>query len=232
MTIDQLLDLDQQLLLWFNGSHSLLLDRLVEMLTWGFTWTPLYVALFYLVVKNNETMVHIGLIVGCAALCILLADGMADGIIKPLVGRPRPALDPFLKYYVDVVDGQRGSGFSFFSAHAANTMSLAVFFSLLVRDRLLCAMLMFWSLLNCWTRLYLGLHYPIDIVCGIVWGAVAGGISYVVFYKVYRKIGPKVNYISTHYTSTGYSAIDIDVVMLVFSLVMVAVLLFAMGVTL
>lgn len=226
MTLDHLIDFDQRLLLLLNGSDSLFLDHLVELLTWGFTWTPLYIALFYLVVKNNETMFQIALTVGCAALCILLADGMADGIVKPLVGRPRPSLDPYLKYIVDVVNDHRGSGFSFFSAHAANTMSLAVFFSLLVRSRLLTIVLVAWSLLNCWTRLYLGMHYPIDIVCGVLWGLVSGVVSYMVYHKFYFKVSPKINYISSHYTSTGYSTTDIDVVMTVVVVVLaVAVLL-------
>lgn len=215
MTLESIIEFDQQLLLWFNGSDSLFLDRMSDMLTWGFTWTPLFLALFFLVVKNNETMPQIVLVTCCAGLCILLADGMSDGIVKPLVARPRPAMDPYLKYLVDVVDGHRGSGFSFFSAHAANTMSLAVFFSMLVRNRLFTTVMVLWSLLNCWTRLYLGLHYPVDIVCGVLWGIVSGLISYMVYHKFYYKISPKINYISSHYTSSGYSMADIDMVVVV-----------------
>ena len=215
MTLESIIEFDQQLLLWFNGSDSLFLDRMSDMLTWGFTWTPLFLALFFLVVKNNETMPQIVLVTCCAGLCILLADGMADGIVKPLVARPRPAMDPYLEYLVDVVDGHRGSGFSFFSAHAANTMSLAVFFSMLVRNRLFTVVMVLWSLLNCWTRLYLGLHYPVDIVCGLLWGIVSGLISYMVYHKFYYKISPKINYISSHYTSSGYSMADIDMVVVV-----------------
>jgi undecaprenyl-diphosphatase len=230
MTLESLIDLDQTLLLWFNGSDSLFLDRFVELLTSGLTWIPLYIALFYLVVKNNETMVQIALVMGCAGLCILLADGMADGIVKPLVARPRPSMDPYIKYVVNVVDNQRGSGFSFFSAHAANTMSLAVFFSLLVRNRLFNTVMIIWSLLNCWTRLYLGLHYPVDILCGMVWGVIAGLISYLVFYKLYFKFSPKFNYISSQYTATGYSRVDIDVVMMVIALILAAVMLLSLPV--
>jgi undecaprenyl-diphosphatase len=230
MTLESLIEIDQSLLLWFNGSDSLFLDRFMEMLTWGFTWTPLYLALFYLVVKNNETMAQIALTMGCAALCIILADGVADGIVKPLVGRPRPAMDPYIKYMVHVVDNYRGSGFSFFSAHAANTMSLAVFFSLLVRNRLFNTVMVLWSLLNCWTRLYLGMHYPSDILCGLLWGAISGVISYWVFYKIYFKVSPKINYISSQYTRTGYAIIDIDVVMLVVAAILVAVTLLSLSV--
>lgn len=228
MTLENLIEIDRNLLMWFNGSDSLFLDRLMDMLTWGFTWTPLYIALFYLVVKNNETMSQIVLAMGCAALCILLASGVTEGIVKPLVGRPRPAMDPYVKYMIHVVDNHRGSGFSFFSAHAANTMSLAVFFSLLVRNRLFNTVMVLWSLLNCWTRLYLGMHYPSDILCGLLWGAISGIISYWVFYKVYFKVSPKINYISSQYTRTGYAIADIDVVMLVMATILVVVTLLSL----
>ena len=230
MTLESLIDLDQALLLWFNGSDSLFLDRFVEILTWGFTWIPLYVALFYLVVKNNEPMLQIALVMGCAGLCILLATGMAEGIIKPLIGRPRPSLDPYLKYMVNVVDNHRESGFSFFSAHAANTMSLAVFVSLLVRNKFFSVVMIIWSLLNCWTRLYLGVHYPIDILCGIVWGIISGLVSYWTFYRFYFKVSPKINYISSQYTSTGYSTVDIDVVMVVIALILAVAMLLSLSV--
>ena len=230
MTLESLIDLDQALLLWFNGSDSLFLDRFVEILTWGFTWTPLYVALFYLVVKNNETMLQIGLVMVCAGLCILLATGMAEGIIKPLIARPRPSLDPYLKYTVNVVDNLRESGFSFFSAHAANTMSLAIFVSLLVRNKFFSVVMVVWSLLNCWTRLYLGVHYPIDILCGIVCGIISGLVSYWTFYKFYFKVSPKINYISSQYTPTGYSTTDIDVVMVVIALILAVAMLLSLSV--
>ncbi len=221
--LDSLIHLDQQLLLWFNGSDSLFVDHFAEVLTSGLSWIPLYLALFYLVVKNNETMLQIALIVGCSALCILLADGVAEGIVKPLVGRWRPSNDPYFKYMVEVVGNHRGTDYGFFSAHAANTMSIATFFCLLVRNRLFNTALVIWSLINCWTRMYLGLHYPSDIVCGLLWGMAAGGISYLVFHKFYYKVSPKINYISSQYTSTGYSNVDIDIVMMA----MMTILVFA-----
>lgn len=63
--------------------------------------------------------------------------------------------------------------------------------------------------------MYLGLHYPLDILCGLLWGGVVGIVSYIVYHKVYSRIAPANNYISTQYTSTGYSLSDIDIVELV-----------------
>lgn len=114
---------------FFNGSGNMLLDQIVWLLSSGLTWVPLYLALFYIVMRNNETMSQIGLVVLMAILCIFFSDGLVDGIIKPLVARWRPSNDPVIKYTIEVVNNMRLKDFSFCSAHAANTMSLAVFFS-------------------------------------------------------------------------------------------------------
>lgn len=213
--IQTILAFDRDLLLAMNGSDSLFLDRWMMLLTCGFTWIPLYIALLYVVIKNNETMTQILLILGCSLLCVVLADGVTDFIVKPLVGRWRPSNDPIIKYAVQVVDGMRGGDYGFFSAHAANTFSIALFFCLLVRSKILSASLIIWSLVNCYTRIYLGLHYPLDILCGLLWGAAVGVFAYYVYCKVYNRISPVNNYVSTQYTSTGYSLDDVDMVELV-----------------
>jgi len=221
MDFQGLIEIDRVLLALLNGSDSLFLDGLMGTFTSGLTWIPLLLSLFYLIVKNNETMAQIFLIVGCALLCILLADGMADGIVKPMVGRLRPGNDPIIKYSIDVVDNMRGLDYSFFSAHAANTFSLTVFFCLLVKDRVFTIFLGVWSLLNCYTRLYLGMHFPTDILVGLLWGGFSGLVSYWVYRKVYNRISPKINYVSTQYTASGYGLSDINKVIVVFILTLV-----------
>ena len=122
--LDQLIDLDRWLLLAVNGSTSLYFDGLVKTLTTAATWIPLYLALFYLVMKNNNSVAKIAFIVGCAGLCYLFAGAFDDGIVKPLVARWRPTHDPVIGWQVDVVNGYRGGNYGFFSAHASNTFSL------------------------------------------------------------------------------------------------------------
>lgn len=227
MITETLMSIDVSVLTFFNGSSSLFLDSLVSLLTMGVTWIPLYVALLYLVVKNNETMPQIGLVVGCVVLCVLLCGGVDDAVIKPAVGRLRPCNDPLVKGALQLI----GSGpldCSFFSAHAANTMSIAVFFIMLVRNRLLSWVLLIWSLLNAWTRLYLGYHYPSDVLVGLLYGAAAGGIVYLLFRKLYFKISPRLHYISSQYTRTGYSIVDIDVVIAVVALTIAIAIIVAL----
>ena len=223
MDFSKIQDMDMQVLSLFNGSDNIMLDQMVQILTSGLTWIPLYVMLFFVVMRNNETMGQIALVVGSAIFCVLFADGLVDGIIKQLAERWRPSNDPTFNYMVQVVDDIRPKGYSFCSAHAANTMSLAVFFSLLIRSKMLTITLVIWSLINCWTRLYLGVHYPSDILCGMIIGIIVGILVYLLYYKIYLRISPKINYISNQYTSTGYDHDDIDKVMVILMLTLVYV---------
>lgn len=222
--VDALESVDKQLLLSVNGSDSLYLDRIAHTLTTALTWIPLYISLFYLVLKNNENFRKVLMIIGAAALCVMLAGMFDDLIVKPGVARWRPTHDPEIGQLVDIVDGYRGGNYGFFSAHAANTFSIAVFFCWLVRERLLSVMMVIWSLTNCWTRLYLGVHYPGDILVGLLWGAAVGTFAFFVYYRLSRNIVSVHNLVSSQYTSTGYMHGDSDVPVAVF----VLTLLYAM----
>ena len=179
--MEELIHLDKQLLLAVNGSDSLLLDYVIMTLTNGMTWIPLYLALFYVVMKSNVRR-DVLFIMASAGLCVLLAGTIDDTIVKPLVARWRPTHDPEIGMLVDVVDEYRGGNYGFFSAHAANTFSIALFFSLLMRKRLFVITMICYSLVNCYTRLYLGVHYPGDITVGLIWGALVGWSVYRFFY--------------------------------------------------
>ena len=183
--MEELIQFDKQLLLAVNGSDSVFLDYVVLMLTNAKTWIPLYLGLFYVVVKSYRCNVkQILMVLAAAGLCVLLAGTIDDEIVKPLVARWRPTHDPQIGSLVDVVNGYRGGNYGFFSAHASNTFSLALFFSLLMRNRLFMCFIISWSLVNCWTRLYLGVHYPGDILVGLCWGAIVGYSVYRLYCKV------------------------------------------------
>ena len=212
MDLNTLIELDKQLLLAVNGSDSLFFDGLVKTLTTAATWIPLYVSLFYMVLKNNDSVQKIVLIVGCALLCVLIAGTLDDAVVKPLVARWRPTQDPQMGLLVDVVNNYRGGNYGFFSSHASNTFSIAIFFTLLVRSRSLSTFLILWSLTNCWTRLYLGVHYTGDVLVGLLWGGIVGTAVWFLYYRICLRMNVKQLYVSSQYTSTGYQKVDVDVV--------------------
>jgi undecaprenyl-diphosphatase len=218
---NSLIEFDKQLLLALNGSDSLFLDGLATTLTAAATWIPLYLSLFYIVIRNNDTIVKILLILASAGLCVLIAGSLDDTIVKPLVARWRPTHDTEIGMMVDIVNGYRGGKFGFFSAHASNTFSIAVFFSLLVRSRVLTIALVTWSLLNCWTRMYLGVHFPGDILCGLFWGGIVGVGIWLLHHYLYKRLFATKKFISNEYTATGYLLNDIDVVITVLVLTLI-----------
>ncbi len=224
MDWNELIELDKQLLLALNGSDSLFLDGLVMTLTKATTWIPLYLSLLYMVIKNNDTKQRIFLVIACAGLCVLLAGTLNDSFVKPFVARWRPTHDLEIGMLVDTVNGYRGGNYGFFSSHACNTFSIALFFSLLTRSRALSFFLIGWSLVNCWTRLYLGVHFPGDILVGLLWGAVVGGIVFI-FYFLVSKRWEKPVYVSEDYTDSGYYKKDIDIVILVLMLTFIYAIL-------
>ncbi len=224
MDWEVLLHLDKSLLLSLNGSDSLFVDGLATVLTTASTWIPLYVALLYVVINNNDNVRQIMLVVACAAMCVLLSGTIDDTFVKPLVARWRPTHDPEIGLLVDVVNGYRGGKYGFFSAHAANTFSIAVFFSLVIRSGRLTAVLISWSLVNCWTRMYLGVHFPGDILCGLAWGGFVGlGMAWLYGWLRLR-CGTCKSFISTQYTSTGYAFTDVDIIINVVSFTLVYVI--------
>jgi undecaprenyl-diphosphatase len=179
--IDQLLELDKELFIWLNGMHTEWLDPVMMILTITETWIPLHAYLLYRVIKEYRQQSWIVLL--CIALLIALSDQATSTLMKPFFGRLRPSWEPSLSGVVHLVDGYRGGKFGFASSHAANTFAATTFLVLLFRDKKQgMAWLFIWCTLVSYTRIYLGVHYPLDILSGALLGTV---LAFVV-YGIYR----------------------------------------------
>lgn len=214
--MEQIIELDKYLLLALNGSESLFWDGCMAVYTTTAVWIPLAVALLYLLIRNNN-MNNFFVLIILVALVFVLTDGITSTICKPLFERFRPTRDPELMYIVDIVNGYRGAAYGFMSSHAANSFGIATFAMLLVRNRALSISLIIWALLNSYSRIYLGVHYPGDILGGITVGVVVG----VLMYYLYKYICGKMrnsgsrDWISTQYTRSGYLVSDVHFLLLV-----------------
>ena len=211
--LDYLNDIDADALLAVNGWHDAFQDALWWLMTAKWSSGLLLIALLWILLHQHRR--HALLVLVMIALALLIADQTASGLIKHLVERLRPTHDPSLESMVHVINGYRGGMYGFVSSHASNAFAVSLLLSLIMRHRAVTISLFTWSLLQCYSRIYLGVHYPGDIIGGIIVGLLAGWISWLVM----RWIQRRWNFPDGHYTRTDAtmmaSALGITVIGLV-----------------
>lgn len=185
--IEKLIELDKDLLIYLNGFHADWLDPAVLLITETFFWLPLYLFLLYLIIKTYGKESWIALL--AIAIVILLTDRITSGLMKPYFERLRPSRDPSLTGLIHLVKNSRGDlyfggKYGFASSHAANTFATATFFWLLFRQTRKWIVWLFpWAIIMTYTRIYLGVHFPGDILVGGILGVICGWIGYKIFQK-------------------------------------------------
>lgn len=168
--LENIISIDKSIFYFLNGMHSPYWDVVMSLFTRTESWVLFYGSLVYFIIRNYR-MKSI-LILLMIALSIAFADQFS-GLIKYLVQRLRPTHDPSMEGLVHNVLS-KGGLYGYFSAHAANTFSVAVFTSLLFRNRLYSILIFIWAIIVSYTRIYLGVHFPFDVLTGIITGAAIG----------------------------------------------------------
>ncbi len=187
--MDALLQLDSQLLLLLNYYHTAFFDKAFWLTSDTLVWVPMYLMLFYAIIKGQKWqswMTVLALIV-----LVVLCDRISTDIFKYGFERFRPTHDPDLKGIVKTVFGYRGGKYGFVSSHAANTAGLAVFSSLLFKNRYYTVFMVMWALIVSYSRIYLGVHFPGDILGGLLLGAVLGFLVYKLYGMMVGRIVDK-----------------------------------------
>lgn len=169
--LDFLLNLDQNIFLFFNSFHSSFWDRAMFMFSGRFIWVPMYVAFFIAFFKAFSWRIAITWILAIG-LTILLADQLCATFIRPYFERMRPSnLENPLSEFVHIVQNYRGGRYGFPSCHAANSFALATIMACIWRGTRLKWFIFLWAFVNSYSRLYLGVHYPGDLLVGGIIGS-------------------------------------------------------------
>lgn len=181
--IDQLIELDKELFLFLNGLHTPWLDPIMVILSMKWIWIPFYVFLLYHIFKAYK--IKSWTILLCIGITILLTDQITSSFMKPFFARLRPSWEPNLEGLIHLVDGYKGGKFGFASSHAANTFGTATFLSLLFKNKKPWILWLFlWATVVSYTRIYLGVHYPGDILAGGAVGILCGWLSFILYSRL------------------------------------------------
>ena len=185
--MDYLINVDTDFLLYLNGFHNAFFDTFMFLFSGKWIWIPMYLALAYVLFKNMTPKQAVGCIVAIA-LVIVVTDQMSSSLIRHAVGRLRPAnLENPISDLVHVVNDYRGGSYGFPSSHAANSFGLVFFLLFLMRKSPLPAIMMVWAIVNCYSRIYLGVHYPGDILCGSLVGLLGAAIVWLIYRKLTKQ---------------------------------------------
>lgn len=180
--MDELIFLDKELTLFFNGLHTPVLDIFFYLATSKLIWLPLYAALLWMVFSRQGGRGLMTVIV--VALIVVAADQLSSGLMKPIFERLRPSHDGIMQYLVHTVNGYRGGLYGFASSHAANTFAIATFFALVVRRWSISLTLFAWAIINSYGRVYQGVHYVGDVLVGALIGILVARL----FYEAYLRL--------------------------------------------
>lgn len=219
--LETLQQLDQNLLLFLNGLHAPFWDNFMWLFSGKWIWVPMYATILYVLLKNYHWKTALSVVIAIA-LTITFADQVCATFIRPLCERMRPSNpnNP-ISEFVHILHGKRGGRYGFPSCHAANSFGLAFFCLLWFRRKSLSAFLLVWATVNSYSRIYLGVHYPGDLLVGMLVGLCGALLIYHALRFLLRRINADTLPPAAirHTEVTIYAGIATIVVMAIISII-------------
>lgn len=190
---DFLQSVDERLFWLLHQNHAAWLDRVMWYISKMYLWIPVYLWMLVMMFKRLSSVEFITACIGLGLL-LFLTDFVAVKLVKETVQRLRPSHHPELQQWVQFVlddhgNPYRGGRYGFFSNHASNYAGVVTFFFLLLRpfSKLVTTLLVLWVVLISYSRIYLGVHYPFDILAGWLYGLLCGWL----LHRVYKRLTSK-----------------------------------------
>lgn len=165
-------NLDTHIFIFLNGINSPFWDKIMWWISGSKSWIPLYAVIIAVIIykfrwKSIITIIFI-------ALVVTLADQVSVHAFKDVFQRLRPCHNLALQDIVHIVRNKCGGQYGFVSSHAANTFAVAIFLSRLFKNRYFSVFIIFWATVVSYSRIYLGVHYPFDVLGGAILGGAIG----------------------------------------------------------
>lgn len=182
--IEFIKNIDLNLFFAINKLHNPFFDEIMFFVSSKWFWIPIILILLFFSIRNFKSRFYI--IVLALVFCFFLTD-RANSITKKMTKRYRPSHNTEIQTQVHIVKGYRGGLYSFFSGHAANSLGLALLASMFFKKKWLAIFLLFWSFLVSYSRIYIGVHYPSDIIVGWICGALISVLTYKISEKIFKK---------------------------------------------
>lgn len=198
--------IDTSLFLYLNSLHSTFFDTFMWLYTGRFVWVPFYAAIFLMLARAWGWRRALVLAMA-TGLCVALSDQICATLLRPLFCRPRPSnlAESPIGHLVVTVNGYRGGRWGFPSCHGANSFALAIATIMIVRKWRYAAMILLWASVNCYTRVYLGVHYPGDLATGALVGSL---VALAVMIPVLRRVNLSRGSVNSYYSRPDMRPID------------------------
>lgn len=177
--------LDKSLFLFLNSFNSPFWDRVMWITSAKATWVPLYVMVLVMMgIRHRRKMI---VMVPVMILTIVFTDQLSVHAFKEVFMRLRPCHEPSLEGLVHIVNGKCFGKYGFVSSHASNSFGFAMISLLLYRERWYSVSIISWASVVGYSRIYLGVHYPGDVICGALLGVLVGYLPYLGYRYIDRK---------------------------------------------